>query len=195
MSKVVGIGGKLASGKDAIADRLVSVHGWVKLGMSDALAEALYTLDPLIPVPRTFLGIPLGHKHVRYRPHVTRLGYVEAKTNPEVRRLLQVLGTEVGRNMIDPDVWTNIMVRKVKSLLESGVPGVVVTGVRFDNEIEAISEELGGSLWWVIRPSLEAGSNSGHASENSVSASDFDRTIWNDSTLRDLYGKVDSLVK
>lgn len=194
MTKIVGIGGRLASGKDCIADYLVEEHGWVKLGMSDALAGALYTLNPLVSTRVRFLGIPLWVKHVRYQEVADRVGYVEAKTLPEVRRLLQVLGTEVGRNMIDEDVWTDMMVKKVRSLISSEVPGIIVTGVRFENEIEAISDELSGALWWVVRPSLEDGVNASHPSENSVSASDFDVEIWNTGTLEDLYEKVRGLV-
>jgi hypothetical protein len=54
--------------------------------------------------------------------------------------------------------------------------------------------ELGAESWWVERPSLEDGENSGHASENSVSAVDFDVVVLNDSTLTDLYDRVDALV-
>ena len=209
MTRIVGIGGKLASGKDAVSDHLVKKHGWVKMGMSDALADALYVLNPYIPVQSgtrkrvRFLGIPLWKSRTKYssqlgvKPYAElydSLGYVEVKRVTEVRRLLQKLGTEVGRNMISDSVWTDIMERKVKELAATGVPGIIVTGIRFPNEIEAISENLGGELWWVSRPSLAAGSNAGHASENSVDAADFDLTIHNTGTLDDLYAKVDKIV-
>src|SRR6478735_5398543 len=115
MTQIVGIGGKLASGKDAIADYLVSEYGWVKFGMSDALATALYTLNPFIPASVherkrvKFLGIPLWKSRSKYttaaggRPYAElydSLGYVQVKEITEVRRLLQVLGTEVGRKQL-----------------------------------------------------------------------------------------------
>lgn len=193
MTRIVGIGGKFSSGKDVIADRLVEVHGWAKLGMSDALADALYTLNPVVPWKIRVLGIPLWTKHVRYQEVADRVGYVTAKTLPEVRRLLQVLGTEVGRDMIDVNVWTNIMVKRVQALTSSGVPGIIVTGVRFLNERDAL-DDLGAHLWWVIRPSLEDGTNAGHTSENSLSESDFGTVIWNDGTIDDLHNKVDSMI-
>ena len=204
MTRIVGIGGKLASGKDAVSDHLVEKHGWAKMGMSDALADALFTLNPQIETrdesaPRKFFGlIPLRKKTttgvVRYKTILAQLGYVKAKEIPEVRRLLQKLGTEVGRNMISDSVWTDIMERKVKELAATGVPGIIVTGIRFPNELESISENLEGELWWVSRPSLAEGVNSGHASETSVDAADFDRTIINNGTLEDLYKKVDQIV-
>lgn len=211
MSKIIGIGGKLASGKDAVADHLVENHGWVKLGMSDALAEALYTLDPMVPAYgwtqkmgwfRNWVFNALFGKdkaaigHAFYLPYsylVDEFGYVEAKTNDEVRRLLQKLGTEVGRKIISESVWTDIVVRRAKEAAKTA-PGVIITGIRFPNELDMITDELDGELWWVVRPSLGEGSNAGHASENSVSETDFDRTIRNDGTLEDLYIKVNDLV-
>lgn len=211
MARIVGIGGKLASGKDAISDHLVEKHGWVKLGMSDALADALYTLNPYIvekwteyaPVPNRFfswrksksLVVDIDYQRIRrYQEIVDEVGYVKAKEISEVRRLLQVLGTEVGRKMISESVWTDIAARKVREAVARGVPGVVLTGVRFPNELEMLEEELGGETWWVTRPSLESGQNASHASENSVSSVDFERTIWNDGTLEELYQKVDQIV-
>lgn len=215
MTRIIGIGGRLASGKDCIADYLVEHHGWVKLGMSDALAEALYTLDPFIPEAHqerwhlhwwpvfrsqklSWVRYPkfLRYKAeswIRYQPLVDVEGYVKAKENDEVRRLLQVLGTEVGRKQISESVWTDIAARKVRQAESQGVPGAILTGVRFPNEIEMI-EELGGETWWVDRPSLTATSNAGHASENSLSSVDFDRTIRNDGTLEDLYKKIDDIL-
>ncbi|UVG35215.1 deoxynucleoside monophosphate kinase [Microbacterium phage Cece] len=191
MTRIVGIGGKLASGKDAISDHLVENHGWVKLGMSDALADALYVLNPLIEVP--------GGRHEfsiiqRYQELFNAVGYVKAKENPEVRRLLQMLGTEVGRNMIGENVWTDIIERRIRALVSQGVPGIIVTGIRFPNEVSVIESNLDGELWWVNRPSLEETVNAGHASENSVGIDDFHIVIENDSTLDALYGKVDRLI-
>lgn len=213
VNQIIGIGGKLASGKDAISDHLVEKHGWVKLGMSDALAEALYVLNPWIPTglglePKrkqnfaklvTWLSNPWGQKVEwtavsRYQELFDRDGYVKVKEIPEVRRLLQILGTEVGRRIISESTWTDIVVRRAKEAAKTA-PGVIITGIRFENELGMITDELGGELWWVDRPSLNATVNAGHSSENSVSSVDFERVIRNDGTLEDLYEKVDDLVR
>lgn len=200
MKNIIGIGGKLASGKDAISDHLVAEHGWTKLGMSDALGEALLALDPYIPIPLGDEGLPrfigrrfTAQKFERYSELFERVGYTEAKVNDEVRRLLQKLGTEVGRKIIDEHTWTNIVIRRAEDALAEGAPGVIITGIRYPNELDMI-EDLDGELWWVDRPSLAATVNAGHSSENSVSSVDFDRVILNDGTLEDLYKKVDDLV-
>lgn len=183
---VIGLGGKLRSGKDAVADHLVAEYGFKKMGMSDALHEAMLAIDPWI------LG---GDKYVaiRYSALCEEVGYVEAKKNPEVRRLLQNLGTEVGRNMIGENTWVNIMARKVDDYLYADQP-VVVTGIRFPNELTMI-HQFAGHVVWIDRPSEQAdGAVAQHASENGVSGSQFDRVIVNDGTLEDLYAKVDGLL-
>lgn len=206
MTKFVGIGGRLASGKDAISDHLVEKHGWAKLGMSDALAEALYTLNPWIELPtglgwknrftariaRTFHQ-PFRPTWIRYRDLYDSLGYVRAKEYPEVRRLLQILGTEVGRRIIGESTWTDIVVRRAKEAAKNA-PGVIITGIRYPNELDMITDDLEGELWWVVRPSLKDGSNADHSSENSVHETDFDRTIRNDGTLKELYTKIDDII-
>jgi hypothetical protein len=208
VTQVIGIGGKLASGKDAIADHLVEKHGWVKFGMSDALAGAMYTLNPWIRldaalgwrnrftawVARIFRRPPRP-VFMKYRQLHDSVGYVHAKEQTEVRDFLQIFGTEVGRKQLSNDtLWTDIMERKVGEAVAAGAPGVVITGIRFPNEV-AMLEDLEAEGWWVDRPSLKnTASTAAHASENSVSSVDFDRCVVNDGTLEDLYRKVDDLV-
>jgi hypothetical protein len=193
VSELLGLGGKLRAGKDAVGDYLAENKNFVKLGMSDALNEALLKLDPWIEVPGGRENFSVLQ---RYSELHDAVGYVEAKKNPEVRRLLQVLGTEVGREMIDPDVWVKIAEAKIKKLWSEG-HNVVITAVRFPNELEMIAR-LGGTTVWVERPEeargVSEGVNGAHASETSVSRDDFDLTIDNTGTLEDLYGWTDAIL-
>lgn len=160
---LIGLGGKLASGKDTLADFLVSEYGFEKLGMSDPLAHALYTLNPLVSLEfennRAWAedsGIDLDPSSPgapvieRYRDIYDIVGYVQAKRIPEVRRLLQVLGTEVGRQQLGDDTWTKVAARNIEELRSQGIP-VALTGIRYGNE-RALIEELGGILVWLERP-------------------------------------------
>ena len=119
--------------------------------------------------------------------------WVEAKKNPEIRRMLQVEGTEGGRNVFGENVWVDVMVKRVKEHMEAG-KNVAVTGIRFPNEAQAIRDN-GGDLVWVERPGFvgDADANSGHASENSVSSEDFDVIVLNDSTLDALREKAQNV--
>ena len=47
-----------------------------------------------------------------------------------LRQLLQCLGTEVGRQMIDPDVWLSMLEKDLDDL-----PYNVISGIRFHNEV------------------------------------------------------------
>lgn len=183
---LIGIGGYMTAGKDAAADHLVANHGFVKLGMSDALAEALYALNPLIPS----VSFP-DLDTMRYRDHLDAVGYTAAKRHPEVRRLLQVLGTEVGRDIISRSVWIDIVTRRIIARREQGQP-VIVTGMRFQNELTAITR-LGGDLVWVDRPGVIAPDTS-HASEGSVGPQDFEYTLNNTGTLSELGVFTDTLL-
>lgn len=187
MATLIGLGGKLRSGKDALAEYLRSEHDFIVMGMSDALNEALLKLNPWIEVPggrENFSALQ------RYQDLHDAVGYVEAKKNPEVRRLLQVLGTEVGREMINPDVWVSMAEKRILGYLSEG-RSVVITAMRFPNELDML-ERLGGTSIWIDRPDEARGVHtevSAHASETSVQASQFEYILRNGGTLEDLYEK------
>lgn len=182
---VIGLGGKLRSGKDTVADYLASQHDFVKIGMSDALREALYTLNPIISGGQF-------SPYERYRDIDDRAGYTEAKKIPEVRRLLQVLGTEVGRQIISENVWVDIVERRIAEYRAQG-RSVALTGVRFENE-QSMIRRIGGTLVWITRPGLDtAEAHAAHASEQAT-GEDFDLTIANVGTLNDLYADTETLL-
>jgi len=194
---VIGLGGRLRSGKDAFADHLVAKHGFRKIGMSDALHEALLAIDPVVGWVPPGVAAPGGavvDGPLRYSEAIADLGYVEAKARfPEVRRLLQKLGTEVGRNMVGENVWVNIIARKIDDSLYADEP-VIVTGIRFPNEISMIRSFAGRAIW-IDRPGEQAPAGAAvHASENGVQPHEFDLTVDNDGTLEDLYAKARAIL-
>lgn len=196
--RVIGLGGYLRSGKDTVADHLVKHYGYTKLFMSDPLNQAMLTLNPWVYVPDLYRygrfqnesgeTVALPNEFERYQTVHEALGYTEAKKLGEVRRFLQKLGTDVGREMIDKELWTKLASKSIaKVLLDGG--RVVITGMRFPNELGMISN-LDGTNLWVHRSGLEAAA-SVHASENSVQPQDFDQIIYNSANLQTLYENVD----
>jgi hypothetical protein len=186
---LIGLGGRLRHGKDEVADALVGQYEFQKYGMSDPLNEALLTLNPIV-VATTKLdqggeSDRVVSEKVYYRDLHARVGYVEAKKNPEVRRLLQMLGTDVGRKMIDPDIWVKIARERIEKSLSEG-KNVVITAIRFPNEVSMV-EKLGGALVWVHRPGKEfEPSKDAHASETSVNIQNFPITLHNDGELNQI---------
>ena len=169
---IVGLSGFARSGKDSVAS-FMKDHS--RRAFADKLREAIWRLDPII------------FDDKRTREVVEEFGWEQAKgLFPELRRLLQVFGTEVGRFMIHPDIW-------VKLAIEGLEPddSIVFTDVRFPNEALAI-KSLGGQIWRVNRPGIEALND--HASETSMTSWDFDHVIDNDGDLETLRTKVENLL-
>lgn len=173
------IGGYAFSGKDAVANILVKELGWYKTYMSKPLENALLTLNPWIPWHGT------GQKNDYWVPYSElhgRVGYDESKKNPEVRRLLQTIGTEVGRNLFGQDAWLDLVSKEVTGKLADG-HNVVVTGIRYPNEMARFKDFEAESLW-IERPGITAVNT--HSSDNTLGQSDFDLSCNNNGTLEDL---------
>ena len=162
---IVGLSGYARSGKDSVAGVLLE-SGWQRRAFADAIKEAVYLLDPLVAGP------------LRVQQVVDLLGWEGAKNQfPEVRRLLQFMGAEVGRDLLGENVWVD----RVLSDLREG--NYVITDCRFPNEADAI-RAAGGQVWRISRPGI--GPANDHASENSMDEYQFDAHINNDSDLKTL---------
>ena len=206
---LLGLGGYAFSGKDTVADLLVEHHGWAKTYMSKPLEQALLTLNPQIPIVRAWETTPEGLKAVNHYSRIEptgrhemqifvsyqvlheAVGYDESKHNPEVRRLLQALGTEVGRDMFGESLWVDIMLKEAHDLRSQG-RAVAVTGIRFANELDAIRTAR-GLLVWVSRPGFDP--VNAHVSDNGLTEDDFDLTLPNNGTVDDLRNRVAALVR
>jgi hypothetical protein len=169
----VGICGYAGSGKDVVADVLVTEYGFVRVNMSDALDRYLQVLNPWVH--------PAGFVHlgdIRYADLRGLLNYTEAKRIPEVRRLLQALGTDVGR-AIDPEMWLKELEKEA-----ARHDKVVTTGIRFLNEAAPLDY-----LVHVERPGV--GPANDHVSESIdpiIAISSI--TLRNDGTIEDLQNQV-----
>lgn len=174
MGRILGLGGYKESGKDAFAEALPSEE-WTVLGMSSPLLDASRAINPYLR------DVDLT---VQEWERACGGNYTTMKAkSADYRGLLQRMGTDFGRNMVDENIWVNIAIDSIKRELANG-KSAVVTGMRFPNELEAI-RNLGGRLGWVERDGVKAPSDL-HVSESSVSVDDFDFIIENNSTLEDL---------
>jgi hypothetical protein len=167
---IIGLSGYAQSGKDSTAELLCLNYGYRRIAFADAMREVLLTLNP-----------KLGN--ITYLSDlVDDYGWDVAKKNFEVRRLLQVIGTEVGRSMFGENFWIDLALSGIKS-----EDKVVISDVRFPNEADAI-KKLGGIVWRINRRNHSA--VNGHASEHAMDNYMFNHVIYNDGTLDDLSEEV-----
>lgn len=170
MIKLVGFAGYAGSGKDTAAQALISA-GWERIAFADAVRDAAMALDPIIA------------GHARLSEILLDCGWDGAKQLPEVRRLLQRLGTEAGRKIHGDSCWVNIARRKALASTKA----VVITDVRFANEAVFVLSH--GTLIWIERPG--AGPCNDHVSEAlGYLKEDADITIINDGTVEWLHSAV-----
>lgn len=181
---LIGLCGYAGSGKDEAAKALVE-QGWQRVAFADAVRAFAFAINPIIDtVGEGPFKINVGLKSV-----LQNCGWTEAKKHPEVRRLLQAIGTEGGREIVDPDVWVTVAQKKWRLAMENGF-SAIVTDVRFPNEVAAIRED-GGQLWRIVRPGV--GPVNGHCSETCIDGIDTDVVIDNARGVEELHRIVRQL--
>ena len=170
---IIGLSGYAQSGKDTVAELLCLNYGYKRVSFADPMREALLRLNPNIG------NEPLSHL-------VNDYGWELAKHNPEVRRLLQVFGTQVGREMFGENFWIDLAFKQVTQ------DRVVFSDVRFPNEAQAIIKN-GGQVWRIQREGHKPVNL--HASEIAMDNWRFDDLILNHGNLDDLADEVFMLAK
>lgn len=183
---LVGLLGYARSGKDTAGEFLVANFGFTRLAFADKLRDFAYAIDPLVtayPYYDEWSG-PSVDK-VCLSTLVDKMGWEKAKEQyPEVRRLLQRIGTEGGREVLDQNVWVDATMKQVR---RDSDKRYVITDVRFPNEVEAIKAR-GGVTWRVRRPGFDA--VNGHPSETALDAWGTDHVFMNDGELLEFQAKV-----
>jgi hypothetical protein len=180
---LIGLCGYAGAGKDTAAHVLIEELYFQRVAFADPIKAALLALNPFVP----------GQDETSY----TRLSefntdrcWAEVKEYPEVRRLMQILGTEVGRNLFDPEIWVKLAESKILSTMAVG--NTVVTDVRFPNEARMIKKH-GGVLVRVSRPQF--GPVNEHVSDRASENWTYDHFVENNSTVETLHEEMRNLVE
>jgi len=162
---LVGICGAAGCGKDTLAGLLVEEEGYTQYRMADPLKNML-----------THIGIPLStwEDHKAKEAVLPWLG-------KSPRYLAQTLGTEWGRDLIDPDLWTSLAQKNYAECPTN----MVISDIRYPNEAKWL-KNMGGVLVRITRKTAHAVDNATHRSENS-GVFDADLTITNDSSETGMY--------
>lgn len=188
LPRIVGLNGLKRSGKDTIGSYLVREHGYTRLSFAAPLYEAVYRLNPIIGWH--YQGWEPGDSTViveRVHEVIDAIGWEAAKDShqygQEVRRLLEHMGTEVGRELFGQDFWVELA--EAQMLPDKRY---VFTDARFLNEFETVSRyKPDAYLLKVIRPGLTP---NGHASDRDWPNGLFDGSVMNDDTIPALESRV-----
>lgn len=113
------------------------------------------------------------------------------------RELLQFIGTEWGRKKFGPSIWVDLWKERVEQFPRSVV--IVNDDCRFDNEAETV-REMGGIIVEIVASEETRAAripliNTGHSSENGISANLVTYQIDNNGTDAELRNQIEELVR
>lgn len=171
---MVALCGYAGAGKDSAALALVKA-GWRRVAFGDALRDFALAADPIAAV--------VASAPVRLSALVADLGWESAKrTHPEVRAVLQRIGTDAARTVLGEDVWARAALAGV-----GANERVVITDLRARSDAAALVAR-GAVIVRVVRPGV--GPVNGHPGEVELDDHPFDHVIVNEGSLTDLHAKV-----
>jgi hypothetical protein len=168
-------------GKTTIAEYLRSAFGFKRVrfaGPLKAMATALFTsigfdedeVYRMVEGDKKDLPVP----GFEFRP----------------RDIMQTLGTDWGREMMQKDLWIKSAVARIERLTDAGY-SVVVDDLRFPNEYAAL-RDLGARLVHVRRPGVTGGSE---RYEGQLDDAYWDLKLLNDGEIDDLYDVIASYIR
>lgn len=170
---MIGLNGYARAGKDTVA-HILKDYGFEQFSFAARLKEALKRLDP-------FVNLRPGYRLSQVLPN-GGWDYVKDEF-PEVRDLLQRMGTEVGRNLFGENFWVDQAMAQIPEGTKA-----VFSDCRFPNEAAAILKR-GGQIWRIVRPGVEA--VNAHPSETALNDHPFDQYIFNNGeSMADLHEEV-----
>lgn len=203
---IIGVVGFIGSGKDTIADYLVNIHQFRRDSFAATLKDAV---SAVFGWDRDLLE---GRsKQARQWREQVDSWWSQRLNMPHLtpRFILQHWGTDVCRINFHDDIW----IASLENKLRHSADNVVISDCRFPNEIAAIRRaggivirvRRGGEPEWydlaarANRGDLEASAalaNIGiHVSETAWIGTVFDCVIENNSTLDNLYQRINDLVQ
>ncbi len=174
---LIGIVGQAGAGKSTLARLIAERHAFEE----ESLAA------PLKAVCAALFGFTNAQL---FGPSEAR-NEVDPRWGFAPRKALQFIGTEVARGL-HKDVWVRALLR---TLAQPGAPRfVVVSDVRFQNEVDAI-HAAGGKVVKISGRGGAAGEAAVHASEQVEQLHGVDFWIDNSSSLDSLVQAADALVE
>jgi hypothetical protein len=173
---ILGLAGYARSGKDTAAGVLEN-FGFRRIAFADKLREFMYVMNP---------RIHSGHGTYCNLQDIIDShgwdGYKETVWSSDIRRWMQVVGTDCVRDILGKDTWVNATLNSLDP-----EQNYVITDVRFPNEVERIRQMRGGYVIRVWRPEIKPALN--HISETALDDMVLDG-IWENVGTREDFERV-----
>jgi hypothetical protein len=170
---------RMGSGKTTVATYLANQYGYQITPFAKPLRMMMTALLTSFGVPDKEIAFLLSHGK--------ETPILEIPGTPTPRRLMQLLATDWGRNLVHDRIWVEawqVMAEQHKH--------VVVDDCRFPNEYAAIKAIPSAQVWRITRQSAVI--TSAHASEGALDRVAVDAEIANDGTVAELLAKVDAFL-
>ncbi len=183
--QAIAIAGKKGAGKDTVANHLVKNFGFTKLAFADPLKDAIEDI--------------FGFSHEQLYGNLKE--EKDSYWNVTPRAILQFVGNECFRTSfeeyfpdIGQDLWVRAMKKRIEQLKSRGINKVVISDLRYQNELEMLKREYKTKVGLVVRKPLTAISGnsaySTHESECSLDLLVPDVVFENNSSIESLYSQV-----
>lgn len=180
---LIGFTGRIGVGKDEAVKHLVQSHGFTRIAFADKVKECAGVL----------LDISVDDINQIKNSETVRIGLFQKNISDQfgdginMRKFIQILATEMGRNIISPTIWIDLALRDK----DFASVDFAVTDCRFPNEVEAIHEKGGV----VVRINRVGITDTGpHESESYIDSLDVDVDIYNNETIELFHEVLDELL-
>jgi hypothetical protein len=169
----------MGSGKTTVATHLRNQYGYQITPFAKPLRMMMTALLESFNVPADEIQWLLSHGK--------NTPILEIPGQPTARRLMQLLGTEWGRQQVHERIWVESWLA-----LAARYSHVVTDDCRFLNEYNTVRQIPGAQVWRITCQSAVI--TSAHASEGALNAVAVDAEIANNGTVAELLAKVDVLM-
>jgi hypothetical protein len=185
MTNIIGITGNKQNGKDTTGDYIVKTYGYKKMAFSDALKD--------------IAKYGFGFNDEQLYGELKEVEDKYWKITP--RKFLQFTGTELFRDNMDKlipnikkNIWIEVLRKKIiDELKENPNTKIVITDVRFKNELDFI-KEMKGIIIHVKRDTYNIENIKDlHISENEIKNMKADYEIDNSGNKQTLYNTIDNM--
>ena len=184
---IIGLLGKKGSGKDTVADYLVSKYGFTKYAFADKIKDIIkilfnFTDEDLLPENKE---------------------KIRNEWNISPRKALQLIGTEFGQEFIPKNMaeimdnstsskefWIKHFLIWYKKNLDKNI---VISDVRFEHECNILNS-LDARIWKLVRDK-HIYENDNHISESGIdNIKKIDKIIYNNLGIDEIHSCVDVLI-